>query len=359
MKLLKSLASGKQQIFVSERCKLGLSNVFERYLMNNYVNNPIMFIRNVNPTFVIGCNQNINLEINKLKNKNVDIIRSSSGTKSAFIDDNTLVVGFIGNQCKHKSFNIINNSSILIDAIYKVYGLTTIQHKSTNLLIDNNKMAYGSYKYYDLNGQIYGLNRFSLCLDSNDDFKYQLIDNFIKKYPPKFSNKITIDNHDLTKGIRHGMSFGLSQRSFKDTPERMNLYEEINIIDIDDKDMLEIPEVKHMFDIRNSYIWSNSDIPLYTNEYHTSFSWGNIDIYINVINEYIVDVKVYTDSVNVNLPNIIRNILLNKKFNKIELLETFNEIMRQEIINDSGDFGMLCILDDFMKWLLSNIDNEI
>jgi len=189
---------------------------------------------------------------------------------------------------------------------------------------------------------------------TTDKFKDEIVERFMKVYPPRFSNKISVDDHDLTKGIRHGMSHGLSQRSFKDLPDRMNIREEVDVVTVDDNQMLEIPEVKHIFKIRNSASWLNHRIPKFTNKYEGSFDWGDVDLFLNIENGHIKDVQLYTNSTNTDVPELIKGILIGKKFDKAELTDSFNDVLRHEIIHDSG---ALCIIDDVVRWLLPKLND--
>jgi lipoate-protein ligase A len=385
MSILRRISNGRRHVFVSDKCRLGLSNAFERFLLNQQLDYPTMFIRQVSPAIVVGCNQSLELELNQStlqtrddKSRSVDIYRSSSGGGSVYLDEGNLIVGFIGNHSTQESFNTMNNHRIIIDAMKRVYGLDAKSFQSTSLKVNDLKIAHGTYKQHEISGNIYGLHRLSIYLQPNmhlmskysrrgvdigyrltalmsdgqttDQFKQEIVERFMKVYPPRFSHTISIDDHDLTKGIRHGMSYGLSQKSFKDTPDRMNIREELEVVTIDDNQMLEIPEVKHIFEIRNSTSWLNRTIPKFTNRYEGSFDWGKVDLFFNIEDGHIKDVELYTDSTNIEIPDIIKEILIGKKFDKTELHDNFNDLLRHEIIHDSG---AICIIDDVMRWLLS------
>ena len=85
------------------------------------------------------------------------------------------------------------------------------------------------------------------------DFEATIIKKFQKLYPPNFSSQFQIDDIDMRKGAVHGMSNAWKQRSMYNNPDRIE--RDVGIKYITDNDMLSIPEVKAIYDIKSSEQW--------------------------------------------------------------------------------------------------------
>ena len=85
-------------------------------------------------------------------------------------------------------------------------------------------------------------------------------------------------------------------------------------------------ELRNEYEILSSWDWLYGKTPEFTDSYKKRFFWGEIEILLKVNNGIVADVTVYTDSLNVNIVDIIKGCLLGIQFQVENLyLEIINK----------------------------------
>lgn len=107
------------------------------------------------------------------------------------------------------------------------------------------------------------------------------------------------------------------------------------------EEMLEIPEVKKMYEHLNSDKWLYGNTPTFTHKLDKRFTWGTVYLFLNVQDGIITDVSCNTDSLMVDLPEIIKNLILGVQYNKLAIEKQFNKLILME-----HDSECLAILKD-------------
>lgn len=191
---------------------------------------------------------------------------------------------------------------------------------------------------------------------NEEDFEAYIVKMFQRFYPPQFSYRMRVDDVDISKGAVHGMSNAWKQMSLLDSPDKME--RENGVKYVSETDMLEIPEVKALYDIKKSKSWLYQDHNYSHSDSLTkyilqkTFKWGRLDLHIFCdINNIIKHIDCYSDSLYRNLPDVLRPVFLNVMINdKQELMDSFQMHLCQEIIEDTG---AIFIINDVKEWIES------
>lgn len=330
---------------------------------------PTHFIARALPSVVIGKHQNPYLECNlkNIKRDNVPIIRRETGGGAVYVDEGTLMVGFYGNSAfpgynkdninriilsslnstLPQSAEIVGKNDIKVsinDAYYKIAGqafrisknsylhhlsilMNTDMSKLANYLTPN-KLKIMSKGTSSVNSHVKNM----LGLINNPDLDCDelalyltnnLAKNFIKQYDYQEYEKIVIIPENLTSEY----PFQLLDK---------------NSETITDKQVLEIEEIKQYYDNLCDSEWTYRSSPEFTHLFEGRYNWGIVRIELYVKKGVIEDVVCYTDSIHMEIPDILR-----------QLTKTFYD---KE--NISSDINLIkSSQEDYMKNILADIEH--
>ena len=72
----------------------------------------------------------------------------------------------------------------------------------------------------------------------------------------------------------------------------------------------------------------------FTLSFASHFEWGSIELYFNVENGKICDLQIFTDSLDLSLPELIHNALINKKFEAESIKKELKKVLPKEVEKD-------------------------
>ena len=383
---MRSILNSGKQVFCTNTASALVCNAFEKFLMNESSRRatPFLFVRKSNPIVFVGCNQNprIELDLDRLQRNKVEIGRLTSGGGSTYLDENTLIVSFIKSESNRKDIHnektldfSLNNNIVMNCLKNFVNKSDVISQKHMDFFIKNDKVVHGTMKHngihrtsfkfgcelektYFTRKQNNTMNLESLrkfTPFSSNDFEAYIVSKFQQFYPPNYSSRMYIEDIDMRKGAVHGMSNALKQRSMNDNPDRIERNSGITMIT--EQDMLCIPEVKAMYNIKKSDTWIYQKHPHLLNysekqivRLSNTFDWGSLDIRLYCdMDRKIENIECFSDSNNKNIVDILKSIFLNVSLkDQSQLMESFQTHLCHEIIEDTGS---IFVINDVHNWL--------
>ena len=365
-------------------------------------------------------NPKIELDLNKVRKNNIEIGRLTSGGGSTYVDENTLTVSFIKSECSQKDIHnekmldFTQNNNIVMSCLKNfVNKPNIISQKHMHFVINSDKVVHGTFRHNSIHrlsfkfgsesniapstvshttispttiSPIFGwcshnlpvLHEISQAQEqlyfrrmqkntmdiksmkdltpfNSSDFEAYIISKFQEFYPPNYSSQIYIEDIDMRKGAVHGMSNAWKQRSMNDNPDKIERHSGIK--NITEEDMLSIPEVSAMYNIKRSDGWIYQKHPQLADypqkqilKLLNVFDWGTLEIRLYCDSDSKIDnIECYSDSNNKNIVDIFRSIFLNVYLkDKSQLMESFQTHLCHEIIEDTG---AIFIINDVQNWL--------
>lgn len=401
---MRSILSTSKNVFCSNVSSALVCNAFEKFLLHKSIKSqtPLLFVRRIKPTIFIGCNQNpaLDLDLNRMKQDNIELARLTTGGGATYVGDETLVVSFIKNQSSQesgyneKALNYPLNNSIIAGCIKDFVGKTSVSQKHMDFYVEDDKVVHGTFKHSGMHRVSLKFSDPSWCgggsqnpyikrkqhntMDiksigkytpySSNDFEAVIIKKFLQSYPPSFSSQLNYENIDIRKGAVHGMSNAWKQRSMHDNPDRLE--RDNGIKNVTEMDMLSIPEVQAMYDIKRSHAWLFQEYS-HANEkaifeekssvlcahkkstvfeLEGQFDWGRLDLKLYCDEDGKIEhIDCYSDSQYKHIADILRPIFVNVVLtDKQQLMESFQSHLCHEIIEDTG---AIFIINDVKNWL--------
>lgn len=168
-------------------------------------------------------------------------------------------------------------------------------------------------------------NRESMCYDLTQRLK----DNFMNHY--NFS-----DSH-LTILMSDKCEY---------TNKFSNLYPKL----FDSDQLLEIQSVHDSYNKLCDRKWIFGETPEFTHDFEERFEWGTIRLEFFVKNNIIKNVTCYTDSIYINIPETIKEILINKFYSKSDI-----SLILEMASNDCNEKHMKNIILDIKNMIYQNM----
>ena len=290
----------------------------ENYLMDIIDDNEIiMYLWQNKNTIVIGKNQNIYTEcyLDNIQKDNIFIARRNSGGGCVYHDLGNLNFSFI---TSYKNYNLKKQLSVIIDSLSS-FGINAKFSGRNDILIDNHKFSGNAY-YTNHNAKLHhgtimvdvNLNNLNKYLNISKD---KLTTNSIQSTPSKIINLNSINNNITIKSLKDALinSFSFIYNTQVTTKNINQSY------------------LNNYISKFSSIKWIYNENKVYTYKLYNRYSWGNIDININIKNNIINDIYIYSDSLDYTINDILKNLLLNCKFNKIDIIKSLKKSNRDEI----------------------------
>lgn len=86
-----------------------------------------------------------------------------------------------------------------------------------------------------------------------------------------------------------------------------------------DTTILDNPEVKETYDLYSSWDWKFGKSPECETSYSKRFDWGEVEVQLKLNAMHISEVKVYSDALDTELPGILEQVLLGKRYDMVDI----------------------------------------
>lgn len=291
----------------------------EEYVMKNIdIDEDIIILWQNEPTIVVGRNQNTIGEINidYVKNRNIHIVRRTSGGGAVYHDLGNLNYTFITKNINLNSNNYEKLTKPIIEAINS-FGVEAYFFGRNDILLDNKKISGNAQSFYKNKMFQHGTILFNSDLKEIKKVlrpKTKIIDNSVKSNKgnitnifPYLKDKISID--EFKNKI---LAYILKTDNF-----------EKNILHLTEEDFKKINILKE--EKYYSWDWNYGKNPKYTFTKERRFLGGNILFNMEIKKEIILGVKIYGDFLGKKDAADLEKILKGKKFAKEELYHILKE----------------------------------
>lgn len=299
----------------------------EEYLFNNVKSDEVIFYlwQNDN-TVVIGRNQNPWRECryNELEGDGGKLARRLSGGGAVYHDLGNLNFTFIA---KKNIFNIEKQLQVIIEAV-KLLGINAEFSGRNDIIAEGRKFSGNAFYYDEDNCYHHGtllvaseMTKLAKYLQvSKEKIKSKGIESVEARVTNLSNINPAIDINSLSKALEE--SFQLIYN---------NTISETIIKDGDTS------EFRELYEKYSSWKWRYGETPNFEINLYNRFTWGDLDINLNLKDAHVSDIAVFSDAMDSNLIKDIEKALKGIKFTKNEILNKLNilaDIYDKNLIED-------------------------
>lgn len=305
----------------------------EEYLFNNVKSDEVIFYlwQNDN-TVVIGRNQNPWRECryNELEGDGGKLARRLSGGGAVYHDLGNLNFTFIA---KKNIFNIEKQLQVIIEAV-KLLGINAEFSGRNDIIAEGRKFSGNAFYYDEDNCYHHGtllvaseMTKLAKYLQvSKEKIKSKGIESVEARVTNLSNINPAIDINSLSKALEE--SFQLIYN---------NTISETIIKDGDTS------EFRELYEKYCSWKWRYGETPNFEINLYNRFTWGDLDINLNLKDAHVSDIAVFSDAMDSNLIKDIEKALKGIKFTKNEILNKLN------ILADIYDKNLI---EDIKIWIM-------
>lgn len=305
----------------------------EEYLFDNVKSDEVIFYlwQNDN-TVVIGRNQNPWRECryNELEGDGGKLARRLSGGGAVYHDLGNLNFTFIA---KKNIFNIEKQLQVIIEAV-KLLGINAEFSGRNDIIAEGRKFSGNAFYYDEDNCYHHGtllvaseMTKLAKYLQvSKEKIKSKGIESVEARVTNLSNINPAIDINSLSKALEE--SFQLIYN---------NTISETIIRDGDTS------EFRELYEKYSSWKWRYGETPNFEINLYNRFTWGDLDINLNLKDAHVSDIAVFSDAMDSNLIKDIEKALKGIKFTKNEILNKLN------ILADIYDKNLI---EDIKIWIM-------
>jgi lipoate-protein ligase A len=277
----------------------------EMYCLNQNYDFPIGFLRTNKKSVVIGNNQLAKAECNlsNMEKDNITLIKRQSGGGAVYLDEGNCMFGLInkGNFDKVKE----NYQNILINAIDDTFGINSKIKGKNDIVVDNKKVAGLAFKKNGDNNLCHACILVDCELDKLQKYltpnKIKLLSHHVQSIDKRVVNL----NHFNNSKSREDLEFEIEKEFTFQNGEFIFINEKVIL---ENNDIYKISnEIKEF-----SKKAKEEPIPNYKYVMRDKFNWGFCEIYVSVDNNAIKDIVILTDTVDTELVDNIKKLMINK-----------------------------------------------
>lgn len=299
----------------------------EEHLFNKVEDNEIIFYlwQNDN-TVVIGRNQNPWRECRytELEGDGGRLARRLSGGGAVYHDLGNMNFTFI---MKESLYNVEKQLQVIINGVKKL-GINAEFSGRNDILVEGKKFS-GNAFYFD-EGRCY--HHGTLLVDSDMSKLSQYLQVSKEKMESKGIKSVqarVINLNDINPSI-----------DIKNLSEALAIsFQEVYNSNISEKAIMsgDTAEFKELYDKYSSWKWRYGETPNFQISFYNRFSWGDLDINLDLRDGEVVAIAIFSDAMDSKLIKDVEKSLQGIKFEKLEILKELKKLSEtydENIISD-------------------------
>ncbi|KAM9993431.1 hypothetical protein ACTFIZ_011394 [Dictyostelium cf. discoideum] len=275
------------------------------------LNKQTLYLWRNSPTVVIGRYQNPYKEchLQRMEEDNVVLARRYSGGGAVYHDLGNTNFTFLSPTADYSKDR---NTNIIINSLSSIGISPPIEASGRNdIIVQGKKVSGSAYKQSGPRSFHHGTIMINVNLDS------------LQKYLNPNKDKLK------SKGITSVISRVLNMKTILPTMDhemvcdsvikefcKMYGNDNVEVEELTVSDLERIPSLKETYETLQKWDWRFGNSPEFEHQFEKRFDWGTIDINMNVTKSIIEKVKIYSDSLNPTMIEVLSNNLLGMKYNE-------------------------------------------
>lgn len=300
----------------------------------------ILFLWRNAETVVIGRSQNpwVECKTDKMEEDGVYLACRQSGGGAVFHDLGNTNFTFLSPK---EDYNQDANFQIIINALKKL-GIEATQSGRNDMQVSERKISGSAFKHAIDRSFHHG----TLLVNAN----MQKLGDYLNPHPLKLQ----------AKGIKSVRSRVANLVDFNDTVTHESLSDAIvdafceyygqtvEVEELDEASLKSEPHLNKYYEQMADWDWRFGKTPAFSHHIETRFDWGIVDLHLDVQQAVITDVVIFSDALNVELIDELKQTLTDTKYTIAKVQAKLQALKRQR--TDLADQ-----VADFEQWLVGQM----
>jgi lipoate-protein ligase A len=300
-----------------------------------------LFLWRNSETVVIGRSQNpwVECKIDKMEADQVFLARRQSGGGAVFHDLGNTNFTFLSPK---DDYDQDANFTIIINALKKM-GIDADLSGRNDMQVGDKKISGSAFKHAADRSFHHG------TLLVNADM--QKLGDYLNPHPLKLK----------AKGIKSVRARVANLTEFNEDINHETLSKAIieafceyhgdtvPIEELDEASLTKQPTLNKYYQQMADWDWCFGKTPEFTHHIETRFDWGIIDLHLDVKHAVIAEVVIFSDALNVELIELLKETLTDIKYNKVDIKTKLDELGKAHV-------ELASQIDDVSEWLLSEME---
>ncbi|WP_286707867.1 lipoate--protein ligase [Psychrobacter sp. UBA2514] len=300
-----------------------------------------LFLWRNSETVVIGRSQNpwVECKTDKMAADDVFLARRQSGGGAVFHDLGNTNFTFLSP--KH-AYDQTANFTIIINALKKL-GIDAEQSGRNDMQVGDRKISGSAFKHAADRSFHHG----TLLVNAN----MQKLGDYLNPHPLKLK----------AKGIKSVRARVANLVEFNDAINHETLSEAIieafceyygetaPVEQLDEASLAKQPALNAYYQQMADWDWRFGKTPEFSHHIETRFDWGMMDVHLDIKQAVITEVVIFSDALNIELIDLLKETLTGVKYNKHEINAKLAELGKAHP-------ELAAQIDDVSEWLTSEME---
>ena len=300
-----------------------------------------LFLWRNSETVVIGRSQNpwVECKTDKMAADSVFLARRQSGGGAVFHDLGNTNFTFLSPK---NSYDQTANFTIIINALKKL-GIDATLSGRNDMQVGDRKISGSAFKHAADRSFHHG----TLLVNAN----MQKLGDYLNPHPLKLK----------AKGIKSVRSRVANLVEFNDAINHEILSDAIieafceyygetaPVEQLDEASLAKQPTLNAYYQQMADWDWRFGKTPEFSHHIETRFEWGMMDVHMDVKQAVIAEVVIFSDALNVELIDLLKETLIGVKYNKHEIKNALDELAKVQP-------ELAAKVNDFEGWLVGEME---
>jgi len=309
-----------------------------------------LFLWRNSETVVIGRSQNpwVECKIDKMEADDVFLARRQSGGGAVFHDLGNTNFTFLSPKA---DYDQDANFTIIVNALKKL-GIDAEQSGRNDMQVGDKKISGSAFKHASDRSFHHGTLLVNANMQKLGDYlnphPLKLQAKGIKSVRSRVANLVEFNediNHEtLSDAIIEAFCEYYQDTDYDDTDYSRT----VPVEELDRDTLAKEPSLNAYYEQMADWNWRFGKTPQFSHHIETRFDWGIIDLHMDVQQAVITDVVIFSDALNVELIDLLKQTLMGTKYNRSEVKAKLAELANSqpELSAQVSDFG---------KWLVGEM----
>jgi len=301
-----------------------------------------LFLWRNSETVVIGRSQNpwVECKTDKMEADDVFLARRQSGGGAVFHDLGNTNFTFLS---PSDAYDQEANFTVIINALKKL-GIDATLSGRNDMQVGDRKISGSAFRHAADRSFHHG----TLLVNAN----MQKLGDYLNPHPLKLK----------AKGIKSVRARVANLVDFNETINHETLSDAIieafceyhgetaQVEQLDEASLAKQPTLNAYYQQMADWDWRFGKTPEFTHHIETRFDWGMMDVHIDVKQAMITEVVIFSDALNIELIDLLKNTLTGVKYNKPEIKDKLDDLTKAqpELASQVGDFE---------QWLVGEMES--
>lgn len=321
----------------------------EEYLLDNIKAGEVMlYLWQNDKTVVIGRNQNAWKECQCKKLEDEDgghLARRLSGGGAVYHDLGNLNFTFIMDR---DLYELDKQLEVILKAVNKL-GINAEFSGRNDLIVNDKKFSGNAFYFGSDSAYHHGTIMFETDFEKLVDY-LQVSENKIKSKGVE-SVRSRVAN---LKEINPDISLSALKKALKESFGEVYGNNEKDICEDEYYDPSQMGELEDLYKKYSSWDWRYGQTPEFDIDFEKRFSWGEIEIGLKLKNAVIEVVDIYSDAMDVQLIEMLKEELEGSLFKRKEILAKIDNLKDKESnfsYTEAVDYSQNGVVEDLKGWL--------